>query len=130
MRLASHLKEKVKEVAPPPWSLFSKTGPAKKRPPDDPDWWYLRTASILRKLYVGGPVGVSRLRSIYGSRKDYPMRKAHRLKSGGSNIRNALQQLEKAGLVGHNLSGHYLTDQGRSLIDQISIDLVKGVPGR
>lgn len=125
--LARYFKERLKEVSPPPWARFAKTGPSRKRPPHDPDWWYIRAASILRKLYVSGPIGVSRLRSIYGGRKDYPMRKAHKLKSGGSNIRKILQQLERAGLITHDLKGRRITDKGRQLIDAIARSLVKEV---
>src|SRR2546428_1086415 len=65
-RLAKHLKENVSEISPPSWSEYAKTGAHKERPPQDPDWWYARCASLLRKLYVHGPVGVSRLRVQYG----------------------------------------------------------------
>ncbi|MEM0088141.1 MAG: 40S ribosomal protein S19, partial [Thermofilum sp.] len=52
--LAQYLKENVKEVQPPEWSLYAKTGCFKDRVPDDPDWWYKRCASLLRKLYLYG----------------------------------------------------------------------------
>ncbi len=55
-KLAKHLKENVSEISPPTWSEFAKTGAHKERPPQDPDWWYMRCASLLRKLYVHGPV--------------------------------------------------------------------------
>ena len=76
---------------------------------------------------MSGPIGVSRLRSAYGGRKDYPMRKAHKLKSGGSNIRKILQQLERAGLVTHDLKGRRITDEGRQLVDAVARSLVKEV---
>lgn len=125
--LARYFKERVKEISPPSWALFAKTGPSKKRPPHNPDWWYIRAASILRKLYLSSPLGVSRLRSIYGGRKDYPMRKAHKLKSGGSNIRKILQQLERAGLVTHDSKGRRITDEGRRLIDNVAKSLATEV---
>jgi small subunit ribosomal protein S19e len=68
-RLAEYLRENVKEVEAPQWALFVKTGSHKQRPPDRLDWWHLRAASMLRKLYVKGPIGVSKLRKIYGGRK-------------------------------------------------------------
>ena len=39
-----------KEIVMPPWASFVKTGHAKERPPDSPEWWYARAASILRKI--------------------------------------------------------------------------------
>lgn len=125
--LARYFKERVKEINPPNWARFAKTGPSRKSPPHNLDWWYMRAASILRKLYIGGPIGVSRLRSIYGGRKDYPMRKARKLKSGGANIRKILQQLERAGLVTHDLKGRRITDEGRQLVDYVAKTLVKEV---
>src|SRR6266567_2374082 len=83
-RLAKHLKENVSEISPPPWSEYAKTGAHKERPPQDPDWWFARCASLLRKIYVHGPVGVSRLRVQYGGnvgRGDSP---EHHGRAGGS----------------------------------------------
>src|SRR5437016_4496769 len=68
-RLAKHLKENVSEISPPSWSEYAKTGAHKERPPQDPDWWYARCASLLRKLYVNGPAPAAGLirRSATGS---------------------------------------------------------------
>ncbi len=128
-RLARYLKEEVDEVRPPEWALFVKTGSHVQRPPQDPDWWYVRCASLLRKLYMRGPIGVERLRSMYGGRKDMGHRPEHHRKAGGSIIRKALQQLEAAGLVekaldrqGH-VVGRVLTPKGRSLLDRIATEV-------
>ncbi|MEM3712022.1 MAG: 30S ribosomal protein S19e [Thermoproteota archaeon] len=125
-RLAEYLRENVKEVSIPEWALFVKTGPHRQRPPDRLDWWYVRAASILRKLYVKGPIGVSRLRKVYGGRKKYPMRRAHKVKAGGAIIRKILQQLEAAGLVAKTNKGRWLTPKGVSLLDKISFEIASG----
>jgi small subunit ribosomal protein S19e len=119
-RLAEYLRENVNEVSPPKWALFVKTGSHRERPPDRLDWWYVRAASILRRLYVKGPTGVSRLRKAYGGRKKYPMRRAHKARAGGAIIRRILQQLEAAGLVGKSNKGRWLTPKGVSLLDKLS----------
>src|SRR5881397_167861 len=67
-RLAKHLKQNMGDITPPGWSEFAKTGAHKSRPPQNPYWWYGRCASLMRKLYVHGPVGVARLRVEYGGR--------------------------------------------------------------
>ncbi|MEM2902094.1 MAG: 30S ribosomal protein S19e [Candidatus Bathyarchaeia archaeon] len=124
-RLASYLKENVEEVAPPSWAMFAKTSSAKEHPPQDPDWWYTRCASLLRKLYVHGPVGVSRLRKEYGARKRRGRRPEHTAKGGGSSIREPLQQLEKAGLVEKaNKAGRRITAEGQRLLDRLSSELL------
>ena len=46
----------------PEWARFVKTGSDRQRKPEDPDWWFMRSASILRRIYMEGPVGVERLR--------------------------------------------------------------------
>jgi len=128
-RLARYLKKEVEEVRPPEWAIFVKTGSHVQRPPQDPDWWYVRCASLLRKLYMKGPIGVERLRAMYGGRKDRGTRPEHHRKAGGSIIRKALQQLEAAGLVmkvtdekGHVI-GRTVSPKGRSLLDRIATEV-------
>src|SRR5437867_1406879 len=95
-RLAKHLKENVSEISPPPWSEYAKTGAHKERPPQDPDWWYARSASVLRKIYDHGPVGVSPLRVQYGGHAGKGNSPENHGRALGSAIREPLQQLQKA----------------------------------
>ena len=98
-KLSAYLKENMREIQPADWAGYVKTGSHAERVPQNPDWWYVRSASMLRKLYMTGPVGVSRLRKEYGGRKRRGVRPAHFAKAGGNIIRTILQQLEQAGLV-------------------------------
>ena len=125
-KLSSYIKENIKEVTPPEWAAHVKTGSHVERVPQVPDWWYVRTASILRKLYMNGPVGVQRLRKEYGGRKRKGDAPAHHRKAGGSIIRSSLQQLEKAGLVDKvEKSGRVASKKGRSLLDAMSTQIKK-----
>src|SRR3989454_8141053 len=99
-RLAKHLKENVSEISPPSWSEYAKTGAHKERPPQDPDWWYARCASLLRKLYVHGPVGVSRLRVQYGGDGGKGELTQQQRRARGSAIREAPHHLHKGEPVG------------------------------
>lgn len=120
-RLADHLKRHVPAVKPPPWALFTKTGPHKERVPDNPDWWYYRAASILRKLYLAKePIGIETFRVIYGGLKRRGSAPPHFRRCGGSHIRKILQQLEKAGLVAKTPKGRVITPQGRALLDRLA----------
>lgn len=121
--LADYLRSSVEQVKPPPWALYAKTGAHRERPPENPDWWYERAASLLRRLYISGPLGISRLRKLYGGRKRFPMRKAHSVRAGGSSIRKVLQQFESAKLVTHSRKGRILTDEGKSLLDKIATEV-------
>ncbi len=132
--LATYLKENVPSVKPPAWAMYVKTGPCKERVPDNPDWWYVRAASIMRKMYISGePVGIETFRTIYGDLKNRGSAPEHFKKAGGSHIRKILQQLEEAGLVMKvGNKGRTLTPAGRSLMDklanQLFMELVKKRP--
>lgn len=122
-RLSEELK-KVESVKPPQWALFTKTGAHKQRPPEQQDWWYLRAASLLRRIYIDGPVGISRLRSFYGGRQHRGQAPEHFRKAGGKIIRTALQQLEQAGLVGKaEKMGRKLTHKGVTMLDDVAQQL-------
>lgn len=125
--VARYLKERVPEVKPPEWAAYVKTGAHKERVPENPDWWYYRCASILRKLYVRGtPVGIERLRTAYGGRKNYGVTPEHFIKGSGSVVRKALQQLEKAGLVIKvRGKGRTLSPKGRSLLDKVANKIMR-----
>ena len=116
-KLAGYLKSN-RLVTPPDWAHYVKTAVHKTRIPSDPDWWYTRCASILRKLYVHGPMGVSRATSQYGGRRRKGLMPPHRHKGRGSITRKALQKLEAAQLVvKQDKKGRALSPKGRSLLD-------------
>ena len=63
IELVNKLAEKLeseKLVTPLEWSKFVKTGSSKDRVPSQNNWWYLRAASIMRRMYVNKkPIGVT-----------------------------------------------------------------------
>lgn len=116
-KLAEELKSKIKM---PEWAQYVKTGSQRERPPEQKDWWYLRAASVLRKIYVNGPVGTSRLRSYYGGRKNRGHKPEHFKKGSGKIIRVILQDLEKANLIAKEKKGRKVTKEGQKLVDNIA----------
>lgn len=117
-RVAEYLKN-TRALEPPAWAGFVKTSMDRKHPPVNPDWWFIRGASIMRKLYILGPIGVSRLRKYYGGRHRPGMRPPRHVKGGGAIIRLQLKQLEKAGFVTTlGRRGRTLTPKGRQLMEQ------------
>ncbi len=125
-KLSGYIKENVKEVTPPEWVAHVKSGSHVERVPQVPDFWYVRTASLLRKLYLQGPVGVQRLRKEYGGRKRKGGAPGHHAKAGGAIIRTSLQQLEKAGLVDRvEKQGRVISKKGRGLLDAMSHQIKK-----
>ncbi len=132
-KLAEYLKNNVDEIKPPPWANIVKTGAHVQKPPQNPDLWYIRCASLLRKIYVHGPIGVQKLRAEYGGRKDFGVHPEHAVKAGGSIIRKALQQLETAGLIEEQKPhGKKVTPKGRKLLrdiaEEVGKELVKEIP--
>lgn len=124
-RVAQRLKE-IPEIKPPEWAPFVKTGRHKERLPEQEDWWYYRVASILRRVYLDGPVGIERLRTYYGGRKNRGHAPEKFYKAGGSIIRKALQQLEAAGFVEKVPGkGRVITPKGISFLDKIATELKK-----
>jgi len=122
-KLAEILKA-MPEFKQPEWSLFIKSGTAKKRPPQNPDFWYKRAASILRQIYIKKVVGVNRLRTRYGSKKNRGFKPEQFKKSSGKIIRAILQQAESAGLLekfneSGKRAGRRLTEQGKKLLEEV-----------
>lgn len=112
--------KKIKEIQPPNWAKFVKSGVSKERPPEQEDFWYIRTASILRRTYIEGSVGVERLRTFYGSRKRFGHAPAHFRKSSGNIVRKILQQLEKVGFVEKNKKGRKISVKGKKFLEKIA----------
>jgi small subunit ribosomal protein S19e len=126
--VAKELKN-VKEIKPPVWSVFVKTGMHKERPPKRADWWYIRAAAVLRSVRRLGPVGVEKLRGKYGGRKNMGHKTEHVYKGSGNIIRKILQQLEAAGLIKKGEKGVHkgriITPKGISLMDKAAVKLYK-----
>jgi len=125
-KLAKYLKENVDQVAPPEWALLAKTGSHVELPPQDPNWWYTRAASLMRKIYIYGPIGTQHLRFCYGGRKSRGVRPSHVRIGAGGNLRKIMQQLESAGLVEKDKNnGRILSSEGRRLVDSLSTEIKK-----
>src|SRR4051794_28071121 len=91
---ARHLKRSGK-IDVPKWADLVKTGAYKELAPTDPDWYYIRAgrlnsvvahhaASMARRLYVRGGVGVGAFCKIYGGRNDKSVRPSHFAKASGA----------------------------------------------
>lgn len=116
------------EITIPKWATYVKTSSSKMRPPEADDWWYTRGASLLRQIYIKGVIGVSKLRTKYGSAKKRGVKPRKFTKSSGKIIRVILQQSEKAGLIEKvkaKKCGRRLTKKGKELLEKLASDLNK-----
>ena len=124
-KLSRYIKDNIFEIKPPSWVSLVKTGTHRTRAPQNLDWWFVRSASVLRKIYIKQPIGIEHLRSEYGGRKRSGVKPEHSRKGSGSLIRKSMQQFEKAGLVEKTSKGRILTKRGRQLMDKISTEIKK-----
>jgi small subunit ribosomal protein S19e len=125
---AGELK-KQKLVQPTEWSQFVKTSRHNERMPDDPDWWYFRSAALLRSVAKLGPVGTQKLRTKYGGKKNRGHKPERFYKASGSVIRKILQQLETSELIKQTEKGVHkgrvLTPKGTSFLDKMAVQIAK-----
>lgn len=126
-KVAEALKAR-QEIKPPAWAAFAKTGVHKELPPEDPDWWYVRSAAVMRRVYVDGPLGVQRMRSFYGGKKDRGSKPNAFRKGSGSVLRKALQQLEACKYIVHDKAGRRISPEGQSFMDAMALDTLKNPP--
>ena len=123
----------MEQITPPEWAPYVKTGVHKEKAPVDPDWWFVRTASILRKVSLHSPIGVTRMGGLYGGSRDRGSKPNAARRGSRSIVRKAFMQLEQAGLVKNvDGKGRELTPEGQKLLDKsahvVLLDMVKDQP--
>ena len=123
-KLTDQLK-KDKKINPPEWASYVKTGQHVEKIPQSRDWWYTRCASLVRKVYVHGPIGISDLKSYYGGRKRIGYNLDHHKDAGGAIIRKALQQLEASGYVEKKKKGRMISNEGMKRVDRLATEIFK-----
>ncbi len=121
---SSRLKESG--IAKPAYIPYVKTGPGKERVPASEDFFYFRCASVLRQVYMNGPIGISKLRTKYGAKRQHVVHRHHHARSGGSIIKDAFDALEKKGYIKTTKQGRVMTPAGKSFLDKLSNEIIKG----
>jgi small subunit ribosomal protein S19e len=121
---SQHLKRQGRfEI--PKWSDVVKTSKHKELPPYDPDWLYVRTASMVRKIYIRGGTGVGGFRKVYGGQKRRGTMTNTYSKGSGKIARYCLQQLEEMGLVEQDENGgRKITKEGQRELDTVAVQAV------
>jgi small subunit ribosomal protein S19e len=116
---AKDLKENQK-LEMPKWAELVKTGTHKERRPHDENWWFVRAASMLRRIYIDGPVGVQRLRTFYGGRKNRGHKPEQFRRASGKILRTILKDLDAKGLTESSRGGRKMSVKGQSYLDKLS----------
>ncbi|TFG30251.1 MAG: 40S ribosomal protein S19 [Promethearchaeota archaeon] len=122
--------EKLKdypEIKPPEGSKFWKTAFFKELAPyDTENFWYIRCASLLRKVDKHGPIGVNKLRKFYGGRNRRGPGLNHSSRGSGKIIRVALQQLENSKLLEiTEKNGRKISSDGKSLLERTAYSILR-----
>jgi small subunit ribosomal protein S19e len=102
------------------WVDIVKTASYKELAPYDPDWFYIRAASMARKLYVSGNMGVGAFRKNYSGAKNDGVCRHHYAIGSGSVARSILKQLEAVGVVEKGPKGRRITPSGQRDLDRIA----------
>ncbi len=124
-KLAEELK-KIDTMSPPEWAAFVKTGRHREKSPVDAGWWHTRAAAVLRKVYIEGPVGTTRIAAMYGGKADRGSKPNRAVRGSRSISRVTVQQLEKSQLVQKQKDGgRVVTAKARKLLDSMSTQILK-----
>lgn len=114
---------------PPKWAEFVKSGVSQENAPEQrKEWWFIRVASILRKIYLYGPVGVMHIRKMFGGRKNRGSKPEKTARGSGAIVRHAIHQLEKGGYVTLVSNGRIVTPEGRRFVDSIAYKVKQQLP--
>ncbi|KAG0225451.1 40S ribosomal protein S19 [Mortierella sp. GBAus27b] len=118
---AAYLKRSGK-LEIPKWVDLVKTGTYKELAPNDPDWFYVRAASVARHIYLRRSVGVGALKKLHGGTINRGTRPSHHVESSGSVARKVLQALEKINVIeaDEENGGRKITVDGQRDLDRIA----------
>jgi len=129
---AKYLKRSGNIVVPK-WADLVKTGHHKELAPSDRDWFYVRAATIARRLYLdrsaGSGVGI--FRRMYGGRVRRGSKPNRFVLGSGAVIRAVIQELEKMKIIEKSANGgRKISSHGRSELDKIAGNVINGVSKR
>ena len=118
---AEHLKNSDKFECPI-WADLVKTSVAHELVPYGDDWYYIRAASIARKVYLRPGLGVGQLRKWYGRATGVKsVQASHFRKANAGIIRSVLIQLEGMKVTEQCESGgRKMTRVGQQDLDRIA----------
>merc|ERR1719336_1124136 len=117
--LADHFKKSGKFELPD-WHDLIKTAPFKEMPPMDPDWYYTRCASVARRVYLHGGLGVGGFSRVFGGRNRRGSKKPHWARASKGLIRHMLAALQEADIVAKRKKGRWITQNGQRELDIIA----------
>merc|ERR1711953_863064 len=91
--------KKSNKIELPKWVDLVKTGHYHELAPYDDDWFYTRSAAIVRRLTVRPRLGVGSLANMFGGKERNGSARKHHAKDSKAVIRACMKALEKAGIL-------------------------------
>jgi small subunit ribosomal protein S19e len=118
---AQHLKRQGK-IEVPKWVDYVKTSTARELAPYDPDWFYIRCASIARKIYLRPNTGVGALTKVYGSNHRRGAKSEHFKEASSGLLRYMVKQLEAVKVLEKTVNGkgRKISKIGQQDLDRIA----------
>ena len=122
--VAKHFKNEGKLFVPNCTELI-KSSFGRDRAPQNPDWYYIRTAAVLRRVYLRPGSGAGGLSKKYGIKQNRGSQPELATKGCRGLLRSCLQGLERMKLLekGKN-QGRVMTSSGRKLCDTIAHSVI------
>lgn len=116
--LAAHLRT-VLDLKPEEFG--GKSGAHRERMPDDPQWVWTRTASLL-VFCMYRARSIKDLKIRYGGLRRRGAKPSKRRTAGGAYLRRMVQSLERAGLLAETKGqGRHTTQKGNTLLTEYMV---------
>ena len=106
----------------PEYVELVKTSVSNEMPPQEAElWFYKRSASIARHIYLRKQVGVGKLKKLYGGAINRGCRPGKHANGSGSVNRKSVQALEKLGVLEISpKGGRKISENGQRDLDRIA----------
>ncbi|KAG8345724.1 putative Ribosomal protein S19e [Trypanosoma vivax] len=117
---SQHFKREGK-IMVPNCAEIVKSSHGRERAPQNPDWYYIRCAAVLRAVYMRPGVGYGGLSKRFASKKNRGSRPEITTRASKGLLHWCCKSLVKLGLIEKcEESGHCITRQGRKVADTIA----------
>ncbi|ELA46206.1 hypothetical protein VCUG_02287 [Vavraia culicis subsp. floridensis] len=120
--LSSHLKNNNLLTQPQNIDII-KSCSGKQNAPLDPDWLYVRAASVYRHFltahFKNERITVTRLASLYGCKKDRGSRPGKKVRASKGHLRSIVRDFGKLGWLVEDDKGKFVSEDGIKLSEQL-----------
>ena len=122
--MAKHLKQEGKLFVPN-CTEYIKTSHGRERAPQNLDWYYIRCAAVLRRVYIRPGVGLGGLSKKFSNKKNRGSRPEIYCKAAKGPLHWCCKSLEGLKLIVKGKeSGRVLTKEGRKRCDTIASNVL------